>query len=558
MFYKNIILDIDNTLYDYTICHKTSLNKIFNFISDLQKCDVELIKKSYFIIDKNHKILTINTASSHNKYIKFKQLLEKYNMNNFEEIHKLYWDTFYENIIPFKGVIDFLKWNKSLGINIGVLTDYETEFQVEKLKKLNLFQYIDYIVTSEEIGCEKPSIHTFNYILMKMDANRHETIMIGDSFEKDIVGAQEAKIYPYYYNNNEFTVNKYYTVFNSFLVLYEKFIEIHDEINNLKIISRYCGERFDLVQAGGGNISVKIKNLMFIKASGFSLTDIIQNKGYVCINNEELLNDLCKNKLKKITDYNMYGSLRGSIETYMHSILKKYTIHLHPIQVNKILILKNSKDIIQKLFPDSLIIDYITPGIKIYTEINNNYSGEEIIFLINHGLIINTDKYDNINNILDNIIDTCQSYHNFDSSNYKLTNKISNYIFENYKINIISYLSQDILIKKYLKNNINLFQEKITFPDALIYCGIKPIICSINNINNIKIYFNKYNEIPKIIIIENNLIILSHSLKKCKEIEDVLKANLLILDTTQEKQYLSSDEICFLNNWEAEKYRKLI
>ena len=39
-----------------------------------------------------------------------------------------------------------------------------------------------------------------------------------------------------------------------------------------------------------------------------------------------------------ITEYNFIGSLRGSIETYMHAILKKYTIHLHPIQVNKILI----------------------------------------------------------------------------------------------------------------------------------------------------------------------------------------------------------------------------
>ena len=50
----------------------------------------------------------------------------------------------------------------------------------------------------------------------------------------------------------------------------------------------------------------------------------------------------------------------------------------------------------------------------------------------------------------------------------------------------------------------------------------------------------------------------SHSLTKCKEIEDVLKSNLFILDSNFEKNYLSADEICFLNNWDAEKYRKLL
>ncbi len=106
-----------------------------------------------------------------------------------------------------------------------------------------------------------------------------------------------------------------------------------------------------------------------------------------------------------------------------------------------------------------------------------------------------------------------------------------------------------------MQNNIKLFTEKITFPDALIYCGIKPLI---GNIKDIETYFNKYNELPKIIIIENLLFITSNSLKKCKEIEDVLKANLLILDTKEKKQYLSQDEICFLNNWDAEKYRQLL
>ena len=557
MFYKNIILDIDNTLYDYEICNEKAINKIFCYISNVKKCNISSIKKFYSNIDKTHKELTINTASSHNKFIKIKQLLEKFNMKNFMEMNKLYWDTFYENIKPFEGVHSFIKWNKYLGINIGVLTDYETEYQIEKLKKIKLFEYIDCIVTSEEIGCEKPSIHTFNYILMKMDAKRDETIMIGDNFEKDIVGAKNAKIYPYHYCNSDFKINSSFTIFNSYLILHKKFTDFYNEIKKLKTVSRYCGERFDLVQAGGGNTSVKVNDIMFIKASGFNLSDINENKGYVSIKNKYLLEDLSKNTLKKITEYNMYGKLRGSIETYMHSILNKYTIHLHPIQVNKILILENSKSIINQLFPNSLFIEYVTPGIKVHNEIKKKYNNEEVIFLDNHGVIITTNDFITIEITINNIISKCEEYISTDYSKYKITNKIGKFIFEKYDKDVISYLSQDLKIIEYLKNNKHLFKESITFPDALVYCGIKPVI---GNIQDIEKYYNNYKEIPKIFIDNkrNLLFIISNNLKKCKEIEDVLKANLFILDTKEKKQYLSQDEICFLNNWDAEKYRKTL
>ena len=54
-----------------------------------------------------------------------------------------------------------------------------------------------------------------------------------------------------------------------------------NELNKLIKLSKYAGERFDLVQAGGGNSSVKLENgEMLIKASGFILSDVEINNGY--------------------------------------------------------------------------------------------------------------------------------------------------------------------------------------------------------------------------------------------------------------------------------------
>lgn len=109
-------------------------------------------------------------------------------------------------------------------------------------------------------------------------------------------------------------------------------------------MSRYCGERFDLVQAGGGNSSVKTENnWMFIKASGINMSTINEVSGYVSIDNSKLSNDIDAGNVGEVLSYNIIGHKRGSIETFMHSILNKFTIHLHPIQVNRILISKCAK-----------------------------------------------------------------------------------------------------------------------------------------------------------------------------------------------------------------------
>ena len=83
-------------------------------------------------------------------------------------------------------------------------------------------------------------------------------------------------------------------------------------------------------------------------------------------------------------------------------------------------------------------------------------------------------------------------------------------------------------------------------------------IAIINHVDELIEYYKKNNEIPKIIVINNKIYINGIHLNKCKEIEDVLLSHLIILDSEYNKNYLSIEEICFLNNWDAEKYRKMV
>lgn len=570
MFYKGIIMDLDNTIYNYDKCHKTALNSVVDYIKTIYQGENN-IRDIYDNISKELKYELTNTASCHNKSIYFKKLLEflSLELTFLDVMHDIYWRIFFHEISCYDGVKEFLIWNKKNGIKIGILTDYETEYQIKKLSTLDILKYIDIVVTSEEVGIEKPSCQMFQTILRRLSLNIDEVIMIGDNFEKDIIGAFNMNIFPYWFNSltdtsnlcvkrdKRYVDNGKYIEFSSFNHLLNEFTSTHNNLNQLKEMSRYCGERFDLVQAGGGNSSVKTENnWMFIKASGINMSTINEVSGYVSIDNSKLSNDIDAGNVGEVLSYNIIGHKRGSIETFMHSILNKFTIHLHPIQVNRILISKCAKKIVNDLFPTALVVDYFTPGIKVCNEIRRLYTKQNIIFLVNHGLIITSDNYEELYELLDDVIEKFEKYQKINCDKYKFTNVISKFINVTYNLNNVSYLCENSVIIEYLKSKLYLFHENIAFPDALIYCGLKNAF--IDELDNIKTYYEKFKELPRIIIIDNRIYLNSNSISKCKEIEELMLANLMILDSVFDKNYLSIEEICFLNNWDAEKYRRLI
>ena len=164
---------------------------------------------------------------------------------------------------------------KKNNVKIGILTNFTTEHQYKKLKHLELLNYIDYLVTSEEVGIEKPNEDIFNKIIKKTKFKTNDILMIGDSFDHDIIGSIQSNIYPGYFNKSN-SIGKNYFSFSSFKNLYVLISQLNININNLVIMCKRYGERFDLTQAGGGNISVKFKfgneTISIIKASGIYQT----------------------------------------------------------------------------------------------------------------------------------------------------------------------------------------------------------------------------------------------------------------------------------------------
>lgn len=602
MFFNAVIFDLDDTLYNWNECDKEALKKVIEFIG--YEGD---FYKVYSEITKRYKLETGNTAASHNRFNYFKWIKE-YLKADFSliKVNDLFWETFYSKMELVEGVLDFLNFLKNNKIKIGLLTDFQTEYQYRKLEKLGILEYFDVIVTSEEVGIEKPSTKGFRYCLSRLGETPDKVIMIGDSMERDIKGAMDTGIYPILFSNSSWHQNVDFDaygfmynkigVFSSYVKLVNVLENIKKDTDSLVWLSRTLGQRFDLTQAAGGNISIKNDHMMIIKSSGINLYDVTKNDGYSLIKNTKdnkknsnayhisdsgLMNDVVNNLYKDISDYNLIINRKASMETYMHSYLKKYTIHLHPIEVNKILIRKDAKEIISKLFPKlAVFIDYVKPGVElskvIYENIKNINHGnffkdynnslgdaesneyvEYIIFLANHGLIISANTSSTVLRNLNYVLDKCEK-HNGTTNSYKYKNvkEISSAMNIHYKSNnYVSYLVEDEIIRK----NINNKDFRTVFPDKTIYCGVNLLYLELSeNFKEIdvrlKLFNLKYE--PSVFIIGDNIYITAKSMQKCREIESVLKSHLMVLENNSEVNYLSIDQEDDLLNMEEEKYRQ--
>jgi putative hydrolase of the HAD superfamily len=73
-----------------------------------------------------------------------------------------------------------------------IITNGFKEVQYIKLENSGLDPYFDVILCSEEVGHNKPSLQIFQYALKKAGAKASDSVMIGDDFEVDIIGALNA------------------------------------------------------------------------------------------------------------------------------------------------------------------------------------------------------------------------------------------------------------------------------------------------------------------------------------------------------------------------------
>ncbi len=538
---QGVILDFDNTLYDYEFANHKALDKVFIFIENNYKINYKYIKQKYSDINYNIK-LSNNYANKFNKYIYFKKLLESLNINLeiLINIIDIYSNEFNNNIVLYDGVYNFIKLLKNNNIKVAILSNNNFKQQYDKLVKLKIINLIDYIQTSDESGIEKPYKTIYLELIDKMKISIDNLLMFGDNLEHDIKPCIELGIYSFLYNkinknNLEFKNN--FIEFNNYIDLIKLFEDYFQSEKDLIYLSKLFGQSILNIQGQGGNISIKTNdnNFILIKSSGCILGNMDQNNGFCVGNNNECLK-LLENNMTDLTTIKLFGNKYPSMETFFHCFMKKYTVHLHFTLANFFLC-SNKINELTNLDINHKIIGYYPPGIHLANEILKVYDSiTNLYFLQNHGTIITADTIEEILLIYTKLF----NYFNiiFDN-NFNLE-------FEAFEITKIlnNNFNKTIVTRPYYGINSDLLINiKYCFPDLAVY------INSIHQIKNI----NEISLIPDILIINNNIFIIASSLTKLYCVIETLDKYALLCKNYDKLTVINSNQI---QNMEQEKYRK--
>lgn len=198
---KVIFFDLDDTLYHAPIAECNEI--LIEYTANKYQISYETAKAAFETGKHITKELLPNVAATHNRLLYIQHMLEQLNKNvivDSLEIYNVFWDNFLQKSELREGVKQVLQELKEKQVKIGICTDLTVHIQHRKLQKLCLDTYVDWLVTSEEAGEEKPSIKMFVLCAKKADCDLNDILYVGDNYKKDYIGASNAGMKAVWYN----------------------------------------------------------------------------------------------------------------------------------------------------------------------------------------------------------------------------------------------------------------------------------------------------------------------------------------------------------------------
>lgn len=206
--YTDLFIDFDDTLYDTHGNAVLALAELFEyyhweqhfdspqvFYDDYWRTNIDLwsryakgeITRDYLIVERFRHPLSLGRG-----------------MDTSESYCLQVSDRFLDYCSSKPGVVsgahELMDYLRGRGYRMHMTSNGFHEVQYKKLAASGLRDFFDTIILSEDAGANKPAPAYFDYAFRVSKAPRPTTIMIGDNFTTDIMGAQQAGLDTIYFN----------------------------------------------------------------------------------------------------------------------------------------------------------------------------------------------------------------------------------------------------------------------------------------------------------------------------------------------------------------------
>ncbi len=198
---RHLFFDLDRTLWDFDKNSENALKVLFEETQSVHQLP------SFYKFNQTYKEINAKLWKKYGKGkitkeelrdTRFSRAFLKLGLNNTELNNHC--NEEYLRISPlqtamFPNTIETLNQLKKDGYQMHIITNGFKEVQHTKLKNCGLYDFFNVIVSSEEIGINKPDIRIFQHAMKLANAQSKHSVMIGDDLNVDVIGAERAGMY---------------------------------------------------------------------------------------------------------------------------------------------------------------------------------------------------------------------------------------------------------------------------------------------------------------------------------------------------------------------------
>lgn len=203
---KTVLFDLDDTLFDHLYAAKSSLAAIRPDLPRFARERPEMLEAEYSnLLEEVHlRVLAGEIDLDDARRERMRELMsggeDEPTAEAVDAMARRFRSGYQENRRVVAGTMELLRELRGRGVTIGIITNNQTKEQVGKLAFTGLDEYIDFMVTSEEVGPPKPDPEMFYIALKRAGCTKDEAVVVGDSWASDITGAKNAGIRAVWYN----------------------------------------------------------------------------------------------------------------------------------------------------------------------------------------------------------------------------------------------------------------------------------------------------------------------------------------------------------------------